>query len=105
MIGQAADSEAFRELFPWPDAVVGMRPDGSDALRVLADLDANPERVAAISQRNTIECLLRHDWIYRWKRIFQVVGIQASPGMAAREERLQGLAQAALSGAEARVAS
>jgi hypothetical protein len=94
MIGQAADSDAFRELFSWPDAVVEIRQDGSDTLRVLADLDANRERVAAISRRNTVEALLRHDWLYRWKKIFHVSGIQASPGMVAREERLKGLAHA-----------
>lgn len=101
MIGQAADCEAFREQFPWPDAVVEMQPDGSDALDVLADLDSNPARVCAISRRNAAESLLRHDWIHRWKRIFQLSGIEPSPGMTAREERLKGLANAALHASEA----
>ena len=69
MIGQAADCEAFRELFPWPDAVIKMRPDGSDTLEVLSDLELEPERVCAISRRNAAESLLRHDWIRRWKKI------------------------------------
>jgi hypothetical protein len=98
MIGQAADSEAFRELFSWPDAVVEIQPNGSDTLSVLADLNANPERVAAISRRNALESLLRHDWLYRWKTIFQLSGIEPSPGMTAREEQLKGLAHAALCG-------
>jgi hypothetical protein len=101
MIGQAADCEAFREWFPWPDAVVEIRPDGSDVLDVLANLDANPGRVRAISRRNAQEALLGHDWIHRWKRIFQVCGIEPSPGMTAREERLKGLANAALHTCEA----
>ena len=96
MIGQAPDCEAFRELFPWPDAVVEIQPDGSDALDVLADLDSNPARVRAISRRNAAESLLRHDWIHRWKRIFQLSGIEPSPGMTAREEHLKRLADAAL---------
>jgi len=104
MIGQAADSEAFRELFSWPDAVVEIRPDGSDTLDVLADLDANPERVAAISRRNAVESLLQHDWLHRWKKIFQLSGIEASPGMTAREEHLKRLAHAALYELEARTA-
>jgi hypothetical protein len=101
MIGEAADSESFRQLFSWPDSVVEIRPDGSDTLDVLADLDANPERVAAISRRNAVESLLQHDWLYRWKKIFQISGIEASPGMAAREEHLKRLAHAALCGLEA----
>jgi len=40
---------------------------------------------AATSERHrTAESLLRHDWIHRWKRIFQVSGIEPSPGMTAR---------------------
>ena len=105
MIGQAADCEAFRELFPWPDAVVEIRPDGSDVLDVLADLDSNPARVSAISRRNAAESLLRHDWIHRWKKIFQLSGIEPSPGMTAREEHLKSLADAALHAPEARAVS
>lgn len=96
MLGQAADCEAFRELFPWPDAVVELRPDGSDTLRVIAQLQADPARVAAIGRRNTADALLRHDWIYRWKAIFQHCGIEPSPGMIAREQHLQGLASASV---------
>ena len=95
MIGQAADCAAFHDLFPWPGAVVEIQPDGSDALSVLADLSSNPERVSAISRRNASESLLRHDWIYRWKRIFELSGVETSPGMNAREEHLKGLAGAA----------
>ncbi len=101
MVGQVPDCEAFRVWFPGPDAVVEIRPDGSDALDVLANLDANPGRVRAISRRNAAEFLLRHDWIHRWKRIFQLSGIEPSPGMTAREERLKGLANAALHACEA----
>jgi hypothetical protein len=94
MIGQAADCAAFREFFPWPDAVIEIEPDGSDTLDVLADLEADPARVAAMSQRNAVEALLRHDWIHRWKRIFQVAGVEPSPGMLTREKHLQSLAAA-----------
>jgi hypothetical protein len=94
MIGQAADCETFRDLFPWPDAVIELKPDGSDTLAVLADLGSNPERVAAISRRNSVESVLRHDWIHRWKRILQVAGLEPSPGMMAREARLKRLADA-----------
>jgi hypothetical protein len=101
LIGQAAECEAFRELFPWPDAVVAIEPNGSDTLEVLADLASDPARVSAIGRRNAVESLLRHDWIHRWKRIFQLSGIELSPAMAAREAHLKGLAHAALLATEA----
>jgi len=96
MIGEAPDLDLFRELFPSPDAVIHIRPDGSDTLSVLADLDANPERLAAISRRNAVESLLRHDWIHRWKGVLELAGFEASPGMKAREEHLKDLAHTAL---------
>ncbi len=96
MVGQAADCQAFRELFPWPDAVVEIQPDGSDVLDLLAELDSDPARISAISRRNAREALLRHDWIHRWKTIFQVAGIEPSPGITAREEYLKSLAEEAL---------
>jgi hypothetical protein len=99
MIGQAPNCEEFSDMFGWPDVVIEIRPDGSDVLEVLASLDSERERVSTISRRNTAEALLRHDWVYRWKKIFQVAGIEPSPGMVEREHRLGELAQLALSAA------
>jgi hypothetical protein len=95
MIGQAPDCEAYRELLPWPDAVIPIEPDGSDVISVLNALDSDPERVHAIRRRNAVEALLRHDWVYRWKKMFRVIGMDPSPGMAARERRLKDLADLA----------
>ena len=92
MIGQSVDGEHYRELFGWPDAVISIRSDGADVAEVLADLDANPARAAAIGRRNAAEALLRHDWVYRWKKIWELAGIPLSPGMIAREATLGRLA-------------
>ena len=92
LVGQAPDCASFRERFDWPDAVIEVRPDGSDVVEVLSDLSTQPERLEGISRRNSRETLLRHDWLYRWMRIFDVAGIPHSSGMIAREERLKGLA-------------
>jgi hypothetical protein len=92
MIGQAPNSEAFQEIFPWPDAVIEIKPDGSDVIEVLARLGSEPERVSAMGQRNAAEALLRYDWVYRWKEIFRVVGLEPSPRMLERERRLKELA-------------
>jgi Glycosyl transferases group 1 len=93
MIGQAPQGEAFQELFPWQDAVIPLRADGSDVIKVLSSLKAEPERISAISRRNAAESLLRHDWIYRWKEILKVAGIEPSPRMKLREQRLRDLAE------------
>jgi len=95
LIGEAPASGAYRELFPWQEAVIEVRPDGSDILAVLDDLHSDPSRLAAISARNTREALLRHDWVYRWDTLFKIAGIQPSPGSGARMQRLKDLAELA----------
>jgi hypothetical protein len=92
MLGQVPESAVFAELFPWQDAVVPIRTDGSDTLDVIAWLDADPQRLAAISRKNACEALLRHDWAYRWKYVLRCAGLPASPALSARELRLQELA-------------
>jgi spore maturation protein CgeB len=92
MIGEAPDCEAYRELFGWPEAVVPIQPDGSDIMAVLSDLGSDPERMAAISKRNAKEALFHHDWVYRWKEMFRIAGIEPSPRMAARERHLKDMA-------------
>jgi hypothetical protein len=95
MIGQAPNCASFREMFDWQDAVVEIKRDGSDVADILRSLDSDPHRLREISRRNVVESLLRHDWLHRWRRIFQIAGIQPSAGMAARQTRLQALAEQA----------
>jgi len=97
LIGQAPDCEAFRRHFDWPDAVVGIRPDGSDAVEVISKLFAEPERLLAIGARNAAESLRRHDWVYRWKEVLRLAGLTPRPAMGAREKRLGELAEEAMS--------
>ena len=100
MIGQAPNSDSFQQMFPWPEAVIKIEPDGSDVIDVIARLNAAPEQVCAISQRNAAEALLRHDWVYRWKDLLQTIGIDPLPEMAVRERRLRELADVILASAD-----
>ncbi len=95
LIGQPPNCEAFGELFPWPDAVIPIQPDGSDVIEALARLGSDPGRASATGRRNAVEALLHFDWVYRWKEIFRVAGVEPLPGMAARERRLKELADLA----------
>jgi hypothetical protein len=93
MLGQAPDCQPFREMFDWPDAVVEIRPDGSDVADVLSSLKAQPERIREIGRRNAQNALRRHDWTYRWKRILEIAGLQPAAGMQTREKTLKELAE------------
>lgn len=92
MVGQAPDLDRFRSLFDWPDAVVRLEPDGSDTTRVLRGLMAEPVRMQEISRRNVRGALLRHDWVYRWRQILEIAGLEPGAGTNRREARLRTLA-------------
>lgn len=96
MLGQRPRGHFFQELFPWEDAVVEAKADGSDLVDVLAELESNPERTDAMRRKNASEALLRHDWIYRWEEILRVGGLTPSSGMIARERDLAELAALAV---------
>jgi hypothetical protein len=100
MIGQAPNCDAFGEMFPWPDAVIPVKADGSDVIEVITELESSLDRTIAISRRNAAEALLRHDWAYRWKQILMVAGLEPLPAMHAREQRMKQLATIAVSSTE-----
>jgi hypothetical protein len=92
LVGQTLDCESFREELGWPDSVVELQADGSDAIEVLEKLAKDPDRLDRISRRNAAEALLRHDWVYRWKKILALAGLEPTLAMKNREARLQELA-------------
>jgi len=92
LLGQSPDCDSFQEMFNWPDAVIEVQADGSDVVEVLAKLAARPGALDRISRRNAAETLRRHDWVYRWKQILAIAGLEPTAAMKAREARLQELA-------------
>ena len=95
LVGQTPDCEAFRCHFDWPQAIIEIQPDGSDAVEVISRLLAEPERLREISCQNAEQALWRHDWVYRWKEILGFAGLKPTPAMEAREKRLKELAELA----------
>jgi hypothetical protein len=93
MIGENKESEAFRKHFNWPDAVIHVPYDAPNILEVLTELDSQPERLEKIRKNNIVQSLLRHDWVYRWRAILDIVGLEPRPALIAREERLRKLAE------------
>jgi hypothetical protein len=95
LVGQAPGCELFRMHFDWPYSVIETEADGSDTVDVISKLSAEPERIHEISCRNAEEALRRHDWVYRWKEVLGIAGLNPKPAMDARERRLAELAEVA----------
>jgi spore maturation protein CgeB len=92
LVGEVPRCEAFRRQFDWPEPVIELQPDGSDALEVLSRLSAEPEHLREISRRNVEATLRRHDWVHRWREVFALAGLKPAPAMEAREMALGELA-------------
>ncbi|SJM90446.1 conserved hypothetical protein [Crenothrix polyspora] len=92
LLGQSPDCESFHNMFNWPDSVIEIQPDGSDAADVLSSLATQPDRLMEMSRRNARESLLRHDWLYRWQEILTISGLKPTPRLELRENRLKVMA-------------
>ena len=58
----------------------------------IRDLDAQPARIAQIRLNNVVDCLRRHDWVYRWNYLIKTLGMEPTAAALDREKRLQKLA-------------
>jgi len=92
MLGEPPDAEHFRSQFGWPDAVMRMPFDCPDVGRILAELDADPRRLARIGHENARNAALQHDWIHRLESVFRTLGLDPTPAMIERRRRLDELA-------------
>jgi hypothetical protein len=94
MVGERPNNPEFERLFHWSDAVVHLPYHSVDIDTLICDLDSQPERQERIRRTNVAQSLLRHDWAYRWEAILNAVGLQPTPQLAQRKERLKQLSLA-----------
>jgi Glycosyl transferases group 1 len=92
MLGEPPRTPLFEAQFDWPDALIRLPFDSPEIARILAGLDADPERLSRVQRSNVRNAALRHDWVYRVREVFEVLGLAPTAGMLAREERLRALA-------------
>jgi hypothetical protein len=91
MLGDAPDTEIFAEYFDWEDAVIRIPFDAYYIAEVIAELDAQPERVDAIRRNNAINALLKHDWLHRLQVIYQTFDLAPSAAMEQRSAQISAL--------------
>jgi hypothetical protein len=98
LLGSAPDTDEYRTCFPWPDSTIEIPYEAHDLAELVADLDAQPERLARARARNVAGMLRRHDWSHRWATILEVAGMDQPPALQRRLERLEELATLAEAG-------
>ncbi len=95
LVGQAPTAPAFREDFPFEEAVLEVRPDGSDAAEVVSRFEGRRAEAERIAARNAAHALRRHDWAHRWRSILRLAGVAERPGLGERIGALEALAATA----------
>ncbi|MDZ7961554.1 MAG: glycosyltransferase [Aulosira sp. DedQUE10] len=92
LIGDPPMTEEFDKHFDWPDAIIKVPFDAPEIGEIIADLDAQPDRLARIRKDNVVNTLLRHDWVYRFRKVFETIDVKPSEIMLSREAQLKNLA-------------
>ncbi len=96
MVGELPNKEVFDSLFDWPEAVTRLPYGSPDIDAIIKDLDKDRERQDRIRRTGVAQALMRHDWVYRWERILEAVGLEPTEGMFGRKKRLGKLAEVVL---------
>jgi hypothetical protein len=93
MVGERPTSEHFDTLFDWDDAVISVPYNSRSVDKIIAALDADPERQERIRRTNIIQALTRHDCVYRWEAILKIADLEPMRGALERKTRLKELAE------------
>ncbi len=92
LLGSEPRTPAFRECFPWPDAVIPLPYDGGDVQALLDELAEQPERLALARAAGVRAGLAQHDWSHRWARVLQDAGLTATDALVTRQEQVRSAA-------------
>lgn len=95
MIGMRPfNNKEFDRIFTWKDAVLEIPFTSDEIVSVIRQFDKEPERQMKVRQTNITQCLLNHDWVYRWEAVLRLVGMQPLPMLETRKQALRNLAAA-----------
>jgi hypothetical protein len=92
MIGMPPRCAAYDDSFGWRDAVIPTPDDPKQIVCLVAELEAQPQRLAQIRRNNVTNSLRRHDWAYRWREILDHVGLSVTESLVEREAQLNSTA-------------
>lgn len=91
ILGTRIKSDAFNKHLGWTDSVIDVPFECSSIGEILDDLNNQPERLELARKRNIIECLTRHDHLYRWEKVLELAGLSENQRMKQRRANLEQL--------------
>ncbi len=91
LVGQRPEKPIFQEMFWWDNAVVSIDPDGSDTQTVIKNLLSDEEELDRIGRTNVKNALENFDWVYRWRTIYDIAGLEIPVRMRERIDLLKDL--------------
>lgn len=93
LLGCPPNNLAFKHYFDWDNAIIPIDFDEHNIVKIIAELDSQPELLKQIQTDNVVNSLLKHDWVYRWEQVLKKLGMSLTPGMEKRQDQLKELAQ------------
>jgi hypothetical protein len=94
MVGRAPKAPTFAKEFWWPDAVIDLGSTETRLVEVLTRFRQQPELAETIGRKSAAEALRNFDWAHRWREILRLAGVEPSPKLVQREQRMRQLADA-----------
>ena len=92
-IGTPPDTDVFKQLFDWENAVIPIAFDEPNIDKIILELDSQPKYLRQISINNAINSLRKHDWVYRWEQVLNELGLPTTPAMEKRKATLEKMAR------------
>lgn len=81
---------AYYENLDWEGAVIQV--GSGDIPALIEELEGRPNWIEGVRRVNVVQCLTRHDHLYRWEKTLEIAGLAPTPAMASRRARLEALA-------------
>lgn len=92
LLGNSPSTPEYQQCFGWPDSTIEIPYEAHDLREIIAELDAQPERLARARTSNIVGGLRQHDWVHRWATVLDSAGLPHTARMTAREQELEQLA-------------
>lgn len=89
IVGKRPFGKGVAPLMDWENSAIELPDEASEWIPFFEALLDNDQFLTANSQRNSLECLLRHDWRYRLKDMFNVLALPLPEKLSTELSALQ----------------